>query len=161
MAIERRNVDKNDIFLKSGVAKEKEEKVGEIGLPEDEAIYWETKERLEEENEEVAEEESTNSSGSEEEEDSEEEKGSLSLLHLLTKNLAKVNKKATNYIETPLQVNPKKQQHLETDLHHVEHQFCDNNEDSDGTESEEENEQVCEILKRSRTTRSTLGLINV
>ena len=92
MAIERRNVDKNDIFLKSGVAKEKEEKVGEIGLSEEETKYWE--ERLEEENEEVAEEESTNSSGSEEEEDSEEEKGSLSLLHLLTKNLAKVNKKA-------------------------------------------------------------------
>ena len=65
-------------------------------------------------------------------------------------------------------MNPKKRQHLETDLHHIEHQFCTNedssSEDSDGDSeaemSEEENEQVCEILERSRRVPTTLGLMN-
>ena len=66
-------------------------------------------------------------------------------------------------------MNPKKRQHLETDLHHIEHQFCTNDEDSssedsdcgtDAEMSEEENEQVCEILERSRRVPTTLGLIN-
>ena len=62
---------------------------------------------------------------------------------------------------------PKKRQHLEPDLHHIQHQFC-NNEDSgsedseDGeSESEEENEQVCKILERSsERVPTTLGLMN-
>ena len=61
---------------------------------------------------------------------------------------------------------PKKRQHLETDLHHIEHQFCDNENSSseesenDESESEDEDEQVCEILKRSQRVPTTLGLMN-
>ena len=62
---------------------------------------------------------------------------------------------------------PKKRQHLETDLHHIQHQFSNNDEDSSSEESEngefeseDENEQVCKILKRSGRIPTTLGLMN-
>ena len=109
MAIEQRDVNKNDLFVRPGMALEKVEKSrqglgGEIRLAEEGEENWEEKKELageEQKGIEVEEEESSICSGSEEdeEEDSEEDedederRSSLSLLHLLTKNLAQVNKK--------------------------------------------------------------------
>ena len=109
MAIEQRDVNKNDLFVRPGMALEKVEKSrrglgGEIRLAEEVEENWEEKKELageEQKGIEVEEEESSICSGSEEdeEEDSEEDedederRSSLSLLHLLTKNLAQVNKK--------------------------------------------------------------------
>ena len=107
MAIERKDVNRDDLFVRPGMALEKVEKSrggqgGEIRLAEEVEEHWEEKGKLSEEEQrdvEVEEEESSSCSGSEEEEeeDSEEEddedekRSSLSLLHLLTKNLAQVN----------------------------------------------------------------------
>ena len=100
MAIEQRDVNKNDLFVRPGMALEKVEKSrrglgGDIRLAEEVEENWEEKKELaEEEQKDVEEEESSSCSGSEEEEEDEDEKrSSLSLLHLLTKNLAQVNKK--------------------------------------------------------------------
>ena len=117
MAIERRDMNRSDLFVREGMALEKAEEsrrlVGEIRLAVEEAENWEEKKEVEEEREleekkeleeereldeeeeqkGVEEEESSSYSGSEEEEEEEEEEGrsSLSLLHLLTKNLAQVD----------------------------------------------------------------------
>ena len=115
MAIEQRDVNKNDLFIRPGMALEKVEKSGqglggEIRLAEEVEENWEEKGKLAEEEQkgvEVEEEESSSCSGSEEEEEEEEEedseededekRSSLSLLHLLTKNLAQVNIKALQW----------------------------------------------------------------
>ena len=105
MAIERRDVNRSDLFVGAGMALEKTEKsgrlVGEIRLAAEEAENWEGMRELEEkegeEEEGVEEEESSSYSGSEEEEEEEEEKGSLSLLHLLAKNLAQVSQKPSKF----------------------------------------------------------------
>ena len=115
MAIERRDMNRSDLFVREGMALERTEEsrrlVGEIRLAVEEAENWEEEREVEEkrelederemdeeeeEEEEkmgVEEEESSSYSGSEEDEEEEEEEGrsSLSLLHLLTKNLAQVD----------------------------------------------------------------------
>ena len=113
MAIERKDVKKNDLFVRPGVGLEKVEKSGQLGgegrLAEVE--NWEEKgKQLDEEKQKDVEEEGSYSGSDEEEEDSEDEeeeedsednanedsenreqRSSFSLLHLLTKNLAQVN----------------------------------------------------------------------
>ena len=98
-------MNRSDLFVREGMALENAEEsrrlVGEIRLAAEEAENWKEERELEEEREldeeeeqkGVEEEESSSYSGSEEEEEEEEEEGrsSLSLLHLLTKNLAQVD----------------------------------------------------------------------
>ena len=102
-------MNRSDLFVREGMALERTEEsrrlVGEIRLAVEEAENWEEEREVEEkreleeereldEEEEqkgVEEEESSSYSGSEEEEEEEEGRSSLSLLHLLTKNLAQVD----------------------------------------------------------------------
>ena len=56
-------------------------------------------------------------------------------------------------------MNPKKRQHLETDVHHLVEEFSEASDDNDD-ESEDEDEQISEILNRARRVPKTLSLMN-
>ena len=57
------------------------------------------------------------------------------------------------------QVNPKKRQNLEIDVHHLVEEFSEASDDNDD-ESEDEDEQISEILNRARRVPKTLSLMN-
>ena len=56
-------------------------------------------------------------------------------------------------------MNPKKRQHLETDVHHLVEEFSEASDDNDD-ESEDEDEQISEILNRTSRVPKTMGLMN-
>ena len=57
------------------------------------------------------------------------------------------------------QVNPKKRQNLEIDVHHLVEEFSEASDDNDD-ESEDEDEQISEILNRTSRVPKTMGLMN-
>ena len=59
------------------------------------------------------------------------------------------------------QVNPKKRQNLEIDVHHLVEEFSEASDDNnDENESEDEDEQISEILNRTSRVPKTMGLMN-
>ena len=59
-------------------------------------------------------------------------------------------------------MNPKKRQHLETDVHHLVEEFSEASDDNNDNEddSEDEDEQISEILNRTSRVPKTMGLMN-
>ena len=61
-----------------------------------------------------------------------------------------------------MQVNRKKRQHLEIDVHHLVEEFSEASDDNDDNddESEDEDEQISEMLNRTSGVPKTMGLMN-